>query len=314
MDQQNLQQALQQHAQLEVDRSLDQLAAQAPIMLWLARADGLVTYVNSQWLHFTGKTLESQLGTGWLSGVYPEDLDSVIDRCNQSVQAGEMSELYFRLQRYDGEYIWIKHYMQPRYNEQGEFIGFIAVTQSAQELYLLKDQLNHLQMERQYWQQHDALTSTFSRQYLFRQADKLLKTCGVSACPLFLLMLNVDGWQHINHCFGYQIGDKLLLELVNTIAPCLRNKDSLCHFSADTFCVLLPDVDRTRAGQLADRIRREAKVLTLTEQPALSITLSLGLAQGSYQFGHVDDWLVEAEAALEQAKQQGGDQVVIADL
>ena len=47
------------------------LVEQAPTMIWRAGPDGRRDYVNATWLAFTGRTLDQELGTGWIDGVHP---------------------------------------------------------------------------------------------------------------------------------------------------------------------------------------------------------------------------------------------------
>src|SRR5262249_51951705 len=42
------------------------VANSAPVMIWMSGLDQLCTYFNQGWLQFTGRSLEAELGNGWV--------------------------------------------------------------------------------------------------------------------------------------------------------------------------------------------------------------------------------------------------------
>ena len=47
-----------------------------PNPVWQADPDGQGRYFNQSWLEFTGRTLEQELGTGWITAIHPDDRDN----------------------------------------------------------------------------------------------------------------------------------------------------------------------------------------------------------------------------------------------
>jgi PAS domain-containing protein len=58
----------------ESERRFRLVANTAPVMIWMSGLDKLCNYFNQPWLDFTGRSLEAELGNGWLEGVHPENL------------------------------------------------------------------------------------------------------------------------------------------------------------------------------------------------------------------------------------------------
>ena len=102
------------------------IVEQAPIMIWRADTSTECNYFNKQWLDFTGRTFEQELGNGWAEGVFPEDLEQCIEIYQSSFKKREIFEMEYRLKRYDGEYRWIFDRGVPFQDEKGIFCGYIG--------------------------------------------------------------------------------------------------------------------------------------------------------------------------------------------
>jgi PAS domain S-box-containing protein len=83
------------------------LAESMPQMVWTATPDGALDYVSCQAAGYFGVPPEALLGSGWLTGVHPEDRESALQRWRHSLESGELYEAEFRLKRgSDGEWRW----------------------------------------------------------------------------------------------------------------------------------------------------------------------------------------------------------------
>ena len=102
------------------------LADTAPVMVWMADADGLADFFNHTWLAFTGRPLEDELGDGWTRGLHPADFERTVRAYRAAFAARQPVELEFQLRRSDGEYRWVVNTAVPRYTPDGRFTGYIA--------------------------------------------------------------------------------------------------------------------------------------------------------------------------------------------
>ena len=100
------------------------MADNAPVMLWMSGADTLCTFFNRAWLAFRGRTMEQELGAGWLEGVHPSDKDRCMETYLTSFHARQEFRMEYRLQRADGEYCWIVDTGVPRF--LSDFAGYIG--------------------------------------------------------------------------------------------------------------------------------------------------------------------------------------------
>jgi formate hydrogenlyase transcriptional activator len=144
-----------EEALLESEQRYRLLIDTAPVMVWMSGTDGLCTDFNQPWLDFTGRTMEQELGEGWLEGVHHEDKQRCIDNYLAAFGERESFTMQYRLRRSDGEYLWVLDNGVPRFTRDGSFLGYIGsctditerkhmeeeLTRALLELHRLKEQL-----------------------------------------------------------------------------------------------------------------------------------------------------------------------------
>jgi PAS domain S-box-containing protein len=110
----------------ESEKRFRLVADTAPVLIWMSDTDKLCTFFNKGWLEFTGRPLEQELGEGWASGVYPDDLERCLGIYSGAFDARVNFEMEYRLRRFDGKYRWIVDYGVPRFESDGIFCGYIG--------------------------------------------------------------------------------------------------------------------------------------------------------------------------------------------
>jgi PAS domain S-box-containing protein len=95
-------------------------------LIWMSGADKLCTFCNQTWLHFTGRSVEQELGDGWVEGVHPDDLERCLTTYHSAFDSHVDFEMEYRLRRFDGEYRWIVDFGVPRFEPGGTFCGYIG--------------------------------------------------------------------------------------------------------------------------------------------------------------------------------------------
>lgn len=110
----------------EKDVQYRNLANSSPALIWTSDTSKLCNYFNSTWLHFTGRTLEQEMGNGWTEGVHPDDYDNCLTTYINAFDKQEPFEMEYRLKHVGGDYRWILDMGTPNYNAEGLFIGYIG--------------------------------------------------------------------------------------------------------------------------------------------------------------------------------------------
>lgn len=102
------------------------LADTAPVMIWVTNEAGQTTWFNRQWKEFTGKPLESHLGTGWKECLHPDDQGKLLGTCQQAALDQIKFQAECRLKRFDGQYRIMLDVGVPRFLETGQYVGHIG--------------------------------------------------------------------------------------------------------------------------------------------------------------------------------------------
>jgi PAS domain S-box-containing protein len=98
----------------------------APMLVWMNDSEKRCTYFNQTWLDFTGRTMEEEVGEGWMKSIHKDDLERFREASGAAFRAREDFEMEFRLRRFDGEYRWILDKGVPLFTHNGTFRGYIG--------------------------------------------------------------------------------------------------------------------------------------------------------------------------------------------
>ncbi|MBA3022416.1 MAG: diguanylate cyclase [Sideroxydans sp.] len=110
----------------ESEMRFRRMADHAPALIWLSDTRNMGIWYNKHWLDYTGRSMGQELGFGWLEGMHPEDRARSAAFCQTSFDARKKFEMEFRLRRADGKYAWIADVGVPRFDDSGEFLGYIG--------------------------------------------------------------------------------------------------------------------------------------------------------------------------------------------
>jgi PAS domain S-box-containing protein len=102
------------------------MADAAPVMIWMSGVDKCCTDFNQKWLAFTGRSIDAERGDGWVDGVHPDDVQRCLTTFSDAFDRRESFTMEYRLRRYDGVYRWVVESGIPRFDSDGDFLGYIG--------------------------------------------------------------------------------------------------------------------------------------------------------------------------------------------
>src|SRR5690349_972068 len=110
----------------ESEELFHSMADAAPVLLWMADADGRRYFFSKQLLELTGKPLTEQAGDGWVRQIHPEDVANFVSRYSNAVRASDRIEIEYRIRGADGEYRWIQDIGWPWIGGENGAGGYIG--------------------------------------------------------------------------------------------------------------------------------------------------------------------------------------------
>jgi PAS domain S-box-containing protein len=126
----------------ESEQQLRALSDIAPgTILWATSPSGDCSFITHGWQDYTGQPAEQALGRGWLERVHTDDRERARRILDDAAERQEPFVLDCRLQRTDGEYRWALAAGRPRFDEHGEFLGFVGSVIDAHERKLAENAL-----------------------------------------------------------------------------------------------------------------------------------------------------------------------------
>ena len=127
------------------------MADTAPVMIWMSGVQKGCTFLNKSWLDFSGRTLEQELGYGWMESIHPEDRYRFLLVYDKAFELRQQFITEFRLRRADCEYHWVFNKAAPRFAADAIFLGYIGscidITERKRaeaETLLLQQELAHV--------------------------------------------------------------------------------------------------------------------------------------------------------------------------
>jgi two-component system cell cycle response regulator len=156
----------------------------------------------------------------------------------------------------------------------------------------------------------DGLTGVGNYRLLLSQLGRELERATRFDHPLALLMVDLDRFKAVNDDYGHQRGDAALIELARRLDSTVREIDTLVRYGGEEFALVLPETGRTGAERAARRILsavRDRPFRAGADGPALSLSVSVGIALFPGDGRDGTALLSGADAALYEAKAAGRD-------
>jgi diguanylate cyclase (GGDEF)-like protein len=141
--------------------------------------------------------------------------------------------------------------------------------------------------------------------------EKAIQNSRASNKPCSVLMIDGDSIRVYNS-INYAAGDEMIRDMSFVFKDNIRPNDFVARWRAgDEFIVILPDTAIEGAKIIGERLRLAVKEASRSWR--FPVTISIGIASYPTHGEYVDSLIDKMESANKRAKNQGKNQVVLAD-
>ncbi len=158
----------------------------------------------------------------------------------------------------------------------------------------------------------ESLTGCFNRRAFYELFPREVDRARRLGEGVAIVFLDLDHFKRVNDRYGHETGDRVLQQLAARLRGIIRETDLLFRWGGEEFVILLPHTSSAEAPALAERIRvavAERPFAASDSHPAVSITVSVGVAGTKAWPVDPDSLLARADAACYRAKERGRDRV-----
>lgn len=123
----------------------------------------------------------------------------------------------------------------------------------------------------------DGLTNLYNHRYFQETLSKELARAKRYHHHLSLILFDIDFFKKINDSYGHPAGDKVLINLAQSIVSRVRPSDIVSRYGGEEFAVILPETNLSGLKVFSERLRRcAASLATPFNGKNINITISCG--------------------------------------
>jgi len=161
----------------------------------------------------------------------------------------------------------------------------------------------------------DSLTGVYNRRYIMQQLEGDLLRRSNDVFPLSLAMIDLDDFKQVNDQHGHQVGDNVLIKLIEVIQECTRETDHIGRYGGDEFLVIFPNLEADTAKKVLERVQKTYAALNIESMQAAP-SFSAGVLQicrSDIAKNKVSDFIRSVDMLLYSAKEQGKGRIAVGD-
>jgi diguanylate cyclase (GGDEF)-like protein/PAS domain S-box-containing protein len=268
-----------------------------PTMLCEVDLDGRLLFVNRRYNEFYGLSEGEALGRRIID-IAGEGGQRAFEAHLTELKAGH-SIVYSRPTQVAERNVYLEVHLVPRVDEGGVTRTIYAMINDVTARKQLEDLLKQQALS-------DALTGLPNRRLLRDRCEHAIAVARRQDRGVALLYMDLDEFKPVNDTLGHEAGDRLLQQVAERLAACVRESDTVARVGGDEFVVLLVDCELlTDAGKVAGAILDSLALPFILGDGTANVSCSIGIAIFPADGASAEDLINAADAAMYQAKRSG---------
>ncbi|MGB1108720.1 MAG: diguanylate cyclase [Gammaproteobacteria bacterium] len=157
----------------------------------------------------------------------------------------------------------------------------------------------------------DGLTGLLNHKFLFSGVDAILADALRYQYPIAVLMIDLDHFKQINDRLGHSVGDRVLIDLADTLRSSCRQSDMVGRYGGDEFVMVLSHAGEDEAVPFAERLKLNINRIPVGGDHGWTLSASIGIAVLVPGTDIQSAELMEsADRALYAAKEAGRNRII----
>jgi diguanylate cyclase (GGDEF)-like protein len=159
----------------------------------------------------------------------------------------------------------------------------------------------------------DGLTNLYNHRYFHDRLSNELDRAAEEGTPVAVILADIDHFKDYNDINGHVAGDVALHEVAQVIRGAAEGGVA-ARYGGEEFGIILPRCGKSRAGAVAERLRRSVEGHAFANEfvlPGGRLTLSAGVAEFPLDATRRRALVDYADRALYESKRQGRNRVSI---
>ena len=270
------------------------------VLISYSDKNGKITDVSEALCRLTGYKKEELIGKTHKVFKHPDTPKEVFTELWNTITRGETFKGELRNISKDGTEYWIDATITPHLNKKGDVEGYTAIRQDitakkcAQKLSIT-----------------DKLTQTYNRLHLeniFAQETHKAKRHGDTYS---VVIMDIDFFKSINDNYGHDVGDQILIDIVQVLKSKIREIDVLGRWGGEEFLIICSKTNIEQAYLVAENLRIAIEEYEFNEVG--HITGSFGVSEYKHSDSNSDMAVKRADDALYTSKDAGRNLVTSKD-